>query len=388
MKIFEPQTLQALKEHCARDGSPVLSVYLNIDPTLPVNARGGYKTMLGNMLEKIERSVEKDDQLMKHFSEDAEWVKSRIDVLIPRGKTYVAFCDVSEDFYFEEEIPIRLPNAIFYEDTPYVRPIMEAMDEYERYGVVLLDREKARFFVVMFGQIEEIEDAINIPPVRHRKTAGTDHMRSQMVFQRRSETWNTWFLKEIGERLRDLVTEYNTPHLILMGPHEVTSEFYRLLPKALQEKVIDRLRMAVKAKAQEVLEAIAPVIERRERFIEDQTVEDLVTAAQKSGETMEKALLGLNPVLSAINQGRVYMLVYSSGFTTNGYYCPKCEVILDHVPENELCPYCSSSLERTEDLVWLASEKVLASGGKVEEVRSEQAKVKLDVNGHIGAFLR
>ncbi len=385
MKIFEPQTLKALKERTARDGSPVLSVYLNIDPSVPVNARGGYKTLLNNMLEKIEETLKNDDDLMDHFEEDSKWIKSKVEHLIPSGKTYVAFCDVSEDFYYEEELPIRLASAVYYEDTPYVRPLLEAMDEYERYGIVLLDSEKARFFVVTMGQIEEIEDAINIPPIRHRKRSGTDHMRSQMVFQRRAEKWSSWFLKDVSERLRDLTKEYDTSNLVLMGPQEVTAELYRLLPKSLQDKVVDRIRMPVKAKASEVLETLLPVIEKRERTIEIQTVEDLITSANKSSG---KALLGLNPVISAINQGRVYLLVYSSGFTVSGFYCPNCEVILDHGPESEKCPYCQHKMEKTDDLVWLASEKVLTSNGKIEEVRSEEAKKKLDSYGHIGAFLR
>ncbi|SFM50983.1 hypothetical protein [Thermodesulforhabdus norvegica] len=387
MKVFEPHVLKELKERTARDGSPVLSVYLNIDPSLPANAKGGYRTLLDQMLEKVRANIE-DSSLKEHFEEDSRWIRSRVEHLIPGGKTYVAFCDVSEDFYYEEELPLRLANVVAYEDTPYVRPLIEAMDEYERYGVVLLDREKARFFIVFLGQIEELEDAINIPPVRHRKTSGTDHMRSQMVFQRRAETWSSWFLKELSERLQELTLRYQLPHLILMGPPEVTAEFYRLLPRSLQEKVVDRVRMPVKASEKEVLEACIPAIEERERAVEEKLVKDVVTAASKSGSTSEKAVMGINGVLDAINQGRVYLLVYPSGYAVSGYYCPRCEVLLDHAPENANCPYCSAELEEVDDIIWLASEKVLASKGRIEEVRSPGAKKYLEQNGFVGAFLR
>lgn len=387
MKVFEPQFLKELKERTARDGSPVLSVYLNIDPTLPANAKGGYKTLLDQMLDKVKATIE-DESITEHFEADSEWIRSRVEHLIPGGKTYVAFCDVSEDFFYEEELPIRLANVVVYEDTPYVRPLIEAMDEYERYGVILLDREKARFFILAMGQIEELEDAINIPPVRHRKTTGSDHMRSQMVFQRRAETWSAWFLKELAERLQDLTVRYQLPHLILMGPPEVTAEFFRLLPRSLQERVVDRIRMSVKAPEKEVLEACLPVIEKRERAIEEKLVRDMITAASKSGSTVEKAVMGLNGVLDAVNQGRVYLLVYPSGYAVSGYYCPKCEVLLDHVPEDESCPYCSADLEEMDDIIWLASEKVLTSKGRIEEVKSPEAKKYLEENGFIGAFLR
>lgn len=388
MKVFEPNTLNALKERTARDGSPVLSVYLNIDPTLPINARGGYKTMLNQMLEKVEVSIENDPVLLEHFKKDADWVRSKMERLIPGGKTYVVFCDVSEDFFYEEELPIRLANVVVYEDTPYVRPLIEAIDEYERYGVILLDREKARFFIIMLGQIEELEDAINIPQVRHRKTTGTDHMRSQMTFQRRADTWSTWFLKDVADRIQELVVEFQLPYLILMGPSEVTAELFRILPRSIQDKVVDRVRMPVKARVNEVLEACLPIIEERERVVEEVIVEDLITASSKSSPVAEKAVMGLNAVLDAINQGRGYLLIYPSGYIAPGYYCPKCEVIMDHAPQDLSCPYCEATLEEVEDIIWLASEKVLALKGKVEEVKSAKARKLLEDKGFVGAFLR
>jgi hypothetical protein len=93
----------------------------------------------------------------------------------------VLFCDVSEGFYFQEDLSVRLANQIWFGDTPYTRPLMGVLNEYERYGVVLVDKEKARFFVVSAGSIQELDEAFQSPPVRHRRTAGLDHMRSQMV---------------------------------------------------------------------------------------------------------------------------------------------------------------------------------------------------------------
>lgn len=388
MNIFRQETLKKLKERSVKEGSPVLSVYLNIDPSVPSNAKGGYKTVLDQMLAKVEQEISDDSSLKANFKEDSQWILKRVETLIPKGKTLIAFCDISEKFTYEEEIPLRLPNLVVYEELPYIRPIIEIMDEYERYVICLLDSERARLFLFSFGQLEEIQDAINPTPVKYRKTVGTDRLRSQTIFQRRAETWTAWFLKDTSSRIYDLMEESKAQYLILMGPSEVTSELFRLLPKTLQEKVVARLRMSTKAKTDEVLETILPVVEERERASELRIVTDLITTANKLGPAGDKAVIGVNPTLDVINQGRAYLLIYPSGIQIKGYFCPKCEVLLDHPPEENRCPYCSETLEVTDDLVWIASEKVLASGGKIEEVKSEDASRQLLSHGIIGAFLR
>jgi peptide subunit release factor 1 (eRF1) len=388
MNIFRQETLKWLKERASKEGSPVLSVYLNIDPSVPANAKGGYKTILDQMLARIEKEIANDGNLRNHFKEDSQWILKEVETLIPAGKTFVAFCDVSEKLTYKEEVPLRFPNIVLYEELPYIRPILEAMDEYERYVICLLDSEKARLFLFSFGQLEEIQDTVSLAPVKYRKTVGTDHMRSQTIFQRRAETWTNWFLKDTSNRIYDLIEDSKAQYIILMGPTEITSELFRLLPKALQEKVVARLRMSVKAKPEEVLEVILPVVEERERATELRIVTDLITTASKMSTTSDKAVIGINPTLDVINQGRAYLLVYPSGTQIKGYFCPKCEVLLDHPPEGGKCPYCLTSLETVDDLIWLASEKVLASGGKIEEVKSEDASKQLLAHGIIGAFLR
>ncbi|MCX7822017.1 MAG: hypothetical protein N2260_01075 [Syntrophobacterales bacterium] len=388
MNIFHQEILKKLKERSPKEGSPVLSVYLNIDPSFPSNAKGGYKTILDQMLTRIEKEISGDGNLKNHFREDSQWITKKVETLIPSGKTLVAFCDISEGFTYEEEIPLRLPNLVIYEEVPYIRPIIEAMDEYERYVICLVDSEKARLFLFAFGQLEEIQDTVSLAPVKYRKTVGTDHMRSQTIFKRRAETWTSWFLKDTSSRIYDLMEESKAQYLILMGPSEVTSELFRLLPKTLQEKVVARLRMSTKSRGEDVLETILPVVEERERANELRIVTDLITTANKLGGGFDKAVIGINPTIDVVNQGRAYLLVYPAGTQIRGYFCPKCEVLLDHSPKENKCPYCSEILDATDDLIWLASEKVLALGGKIEEVKSEDASRQLLSQGIIGAFLR
>jgi peptide chain release factor subunit 1 len=384
---LQPQTIRELAERPVRSNSPVLSVYLNLDPSSPTNRRGGYKLALEEMLKQLETQFT-DDNKRRHFQEDTSWARKQAERRMLKGGSLVLFCDVSEDFYFQEDLSVRLANQMWFGDTPYTRPLMGVLNEYERYGVVLVDKEKARFFVVSAGTIQELEEAFQSPPVRHRRTAGLDHMRSQMVLQRRAATWSGWFLKEVSEILHDIIQKQEIDRIILGGQEDITAELYRLLPKAAAARVMDSIRMAITAKASEVLQISTPVLERIEHRRERELVSDLITIAQKTQSKLEKAVLGLDATLDAVNQARVYRLVYPTGHRISGYQCPSCDVLMDHRPVDKKCPYCSQLLDEVDDLFWLASERVLGIGGKLEEISDPEARAKLEVAGKIGAYLR
>jgi peptide chain release factor subunit 1 len=387
MNVLQPQTIQELTERTFRDGSPVLSVYLNLDVTDPLNRRSNCKAALDRMLKDIESQID-DEAKLRHFREDAEWMRQKVEFRLPKGKSLLLFCDVSESFYFEEDLPVRMTPQAWFGNTPYVRPLLETMGEYERYGVVLVDRERARFFVISMGVIEEVSDVFQDPPVKHRSTAGSDHMRSQMVFQRRAATWSNWFLKDVSDILHDLIKKYHVDRILLAGPEDITAELQRFLPKAVAPRVVDRVRISASAKASEVLDLSFPFIEKLERDQEMSLVKSLVTNAQKSDPAVKKGVLGLNATLDAVNQGRVHRLLYPSGVKLGGYRCPGCDVLLDQAPGDRNCPYCSKLLEAVDDMLWLASERVLEMGGRSEEVRGAEARRQLEAAGKIGAFLR
>lgn len=387
MNVLQPQRIQELSDRPVKENSPVLSVYLDLDPANTGNRRSGHKLALESMLKEIESQISDTTKLVQ-FKEDAEWIRQKAEFHLPKGRSFVLFSDASESFHFQEDLPVRMANQAWYGSTPYVRPLLEALKEYERYGVVLVDSEKARFFVISMGNIEEVSDFFQYPPVKHRATAGSDHMRSQMVLQRRAAKWSESFLKDVSDILHDLIAQHDIDRVILGGSDEVSAELHRLLPRAVAGRVAARVKLSVTAKAREVLEISNSIIDRFDREQERFIVGDLITIAKKAKPTVEKAVVGMNATLDAVNQGRVHRLVYPSDLKVKGYRCGSCDVLMDHAPADGICPYCSNNLEDVEDMIWLVSERVLGSGGKIEEIKDDEARSRLMSAGGIGASLR
>lgn len=383
MSILERSQLKELMDYEAKEGEKVLSLYLNVDPLNPVNAKGGFRLALEELLKEAEKAL-KTDQDRAIFLDQRSTVERYVDHLMPRGKTLVMFLSTSNTLHIKEELPVKISSQLYFRNYPVVRPLLEVLEKSESYLVVLLDREKARFVKVFLGSSVDLKEISSEPPVKHRQTSGTDHMRSQMVFQRRAEAWSNRFQKLAVETAQDLGESEGVDGLIISGTEEVLAEFKRLLPRSWKERVVGTIKLPVSARPQEIADAIAPIVMRREFEAEKELAEDLLTSAQKG----EKAVMGVNPTLSAINEGRVYLLLYPEGHVTPGYRCDLCDILLDHIPETGKCPYCQEDCLEIPNIIEEACEKTLEMGGKVLRISHPDNRKKLFESGILGAFLR
>lgn len=291
------------------------------------------------------------------------------------------FSDGSEGFFHVRELGVRVPNILTWRDIPYVRPLLELIDEHERYGVVLTDREHARLFSIFLGEIQEHKEVFAKAEVTHIKTAGMDHLRSQMNIQRKADLHARWHLKEVAQMMPRLAGGLDFDRLILAGTVEASSELEGLLPKALRARVVRKIALPVEANSAVVLEETLKIEEEVERQGEVDLVEQLITAAKKK----QKAVLGLEETLLALLEWRVWQLVYTEGFNVRGSQCTSCLALL--ATDNGPCAYCGHPVLVLNDLIQLATERVFDLEGKVEQVRGPAA-ARLKGEGSIGAVLR
>jgi hypothetical protein len=109
-------------------------------------------------------------------------------------------------------------------------------------------------------------------------------------------------------------------------------------------------------------------------------VEALITAAEKH----DRAVLKLNKTVKAIQEWRVWQLVYADGFAPHGSQCVNCGAL--YAERKESCDYCGKAVEPVSDFVERAAARVFDMEGKVEQVRGPAAE-RLQEVGSVGAFL-
>jgi hypothetical protein len=356
---------------------PVLSLYLDTDQSNMSNINHGFETVFKNMTRKVQLS---DEDMKREFFEDVQRVVHFLDHYRETRRALIVFCDASEDLFWSRELGVNVRNLLRWREKPYVQPLLELMDEHERYGVILTDRAKSRLMMIFLGEIEEYREAFATADVKHFKSPGMDHPHSQMQFQRKSDLHALWHLKQVARSMSRLVSKHEIDRLIIGGPVEATSVLYDLLPKALRTRVVSNVSLPVEASTAQVLEETLKIESKIEREREVELVESLITAAMKE----RKAVLGLENTLLALQESRVWQLVYAEGFEVIGGECTNCAALVTN--PRGACVYCGKPVRAVDDLMQLAAERLIDRELKTEQVRGPAATRLREVGG-IGAIL-
>src|SRR5262245_8956428 len=363
-----------LRERTPTPGSPVLSVYLDVDQSRAVNRNRKFEAALKSRLRTVEPPHPGGEQ--DGFRADAARVQRFVAQYEPHAKTLVVFADDSADLFWSGELRAALPPDVRWQPTPYLRPLIEALDAHERYGIVLVDKERARIFTVFLGEIEKEREAIAIAEVRHKKTSGTDHWRSQMHFQRQDDQHVRWHLRQVADLMLEIARVRAFDHIVVAGPSEAASELTRLLPRPLAERVAGTLRLPLDAPADEVLRQTLDLAGRAEQQDEARCV----------AQVLDGGAVGVDAAVAALQAGRLLTLVYAEGFTVRGSECPRCHSLFAE-SVGTTCAYCGEGLLPIEDLVERALERARDAGASVEKVHGAAAARLRDAGG-IGAILR
>ncbi len=371
---------QSLKAWKPEGEGLVLSLYLDVDQSKDVNRNRGFERTLHNMARSQDTSS-MSPAILQEWQKNQEAVEKFMDLYQPTQRALVAFSDVKRSLWWHRELTVPVINELCFSDSPYLPPLVGLMDEYDRYGVVLLDKEHARFFGVYMGDIEELASVSHEIP-RNTQTVGRDQLWSQKNQQRHHRERVFQHFKEVGEKWRELGEEHRFDFLAVGGSQQATSELLHALAPSLARRLAGTFPLPVHAKAQEVLHHILEIEGKQRQARDRELVETLVTTTNKGG----KATLGLADTVDAINEGRVWRLVFDRGFAPSGYICGQCGLLL--VEDNhDRCRRCGTATELSSNLINKVIEKVMDAGGTIEEV-SDDAASKLSGLGHIGALLR
>jgi len=377
--MISTEDVRELIEHRAQTGSGVLSVYLNVDQSQAVNLNRGFEAALKNKLRGLEETLQNEDQ-KKSLSLACDQVLRAVARYSPHGKSLVIFCD-PKGIFRQQELKIGVENSVRWSAKPYIRPLLEAFDEFRRYGIVLTDKAHSRLFTVFLDQVEEHIDALAVQDVKHIKSTGSDHSRSQMQVQRKADGHVRHHFKNVAELLGRVADENQFERLILAGPVAATNELQGLLPTTLRRLLIGTIPLSIDANTAQILEATRKLQSGAERADEEHMVGDLITAAAKNNQ----AVTGLDPTLKTVHEGRVRRIVYASGFAPQGGECTNCGYLF--AGRVRTCAYCEAEVQSVKDVVARAVSRVLNSGGQAEQVREKAAQQLHDAGG-IGAFLR
>ena len=364
--MLSENDLRELLDFTTKD--PVLSVYLNTDPT-----RGNadtHKRQLRSMIKEI--NLTNDVQAIERFF-DHEYNWS--------GRGIAVFSCSSKNYFRAYPLAVPVRNLIHISDRPSVKPLAALLDNYGGYGVVLVDKQGARVFFFHMGDLREQEGVLGEAVKRSKHGVGGSAMpgrRGSGTATRAVDEVVDRNMKDAAEFAVKFFEDNHVRRILIGGTDENVKSFCNLLPKAYHSLVMGTFPMSMTASHNEVKARALELGMRAEKEREDRLVERVITNSAKGGA----AVVGLEATLDAFNQGRIQHLLISDGFRKNAYRC-KSTGMLTTKPE-EACGG-ESDAEKVYDVVDLVVNEVLKRGGDVEVIMSSP---ELQHAGSIGAVLR
>jgi peptide chain release factor subunit 1 len=343
----------------------VISLYLNTDPSLgntdvhKLNARGIMKDI--NLPQDI-------DAINRYLDLEYTW----------SGRGVALFSCASQGFFRAYSLAVPVQNMVHIGDRPSVKVLADLLDNYGGYGVALVDKQGARLFHFHLGMLVEQEGVVG-EAIKHTKRGGA----SSVPGRRGGVAGTTRAMEEkIDHNMKDAadfaVHFFESKHIrrvLIGGTEENIAMFLGCLPKTWQSLVMGSFAMGMNASHSEVQTRAWQLITEAEGRKEAALLERLVTDAAKGAE----AVTGLEETLAAVNTGRVQTLVIAEGFRKVGYRSKENDELATQPNADD------SGYEKVFDVVELAVNKVLRSGGDVEVIHESEAIDKL---GSVGAFLR
>jgi len=364
-----------LREIASMEGSYFVSLYLNVDPMF--NAKGDYMVHFKNMMKNTVDSLDK--AAYKAVKDDLEKVENYVisnKKMFRKGLALIS--STAKSFWKEYNINVPVKNELIVDKTPYIKPLMDILDNYQRYAVLLVDKESARIFIVHLGEIVEYGE-VHTPAIPGKHKKGGWFALSQNHYERHIDYHIGMHLKDVVEKVDSFLSGEYIGRLIIGGSDEAVSMVKGMLHKTVMDKVIGTVRIEMFAKNDEVLRKVEPIVSAYEKKKEEETVESLIAKALKR----ENAVLGLDDVISALQEQRVMKLVFVKDYKASGYNCISCNYL--SVQKLDSCPFCKGKMEAVDYMVDLAGQKAIQQSALIEVV--SESKKLLDAGG-IGAFLR
>jgi peptide chain release factor subunit 1 len=364
---------------------PIISFYLNTDKSRNTLDPGPVKAR--NLLKEGKKVIETsawEEPVRKALLADLEKVENYLSGNLGPGYLHrglVIFACREANLWRVFELPRPVPSNLIMEYTPHIRPLTLILDEYHRFGTLILDRRWAELYEVYIGEILKLEEAFISTAPALVAVSGIEHPGSgdRGISTHRDEAEMQKHFRRVADVLLHQFHRRHWEYLIIGGQQQILTQFKNFLHPTLKTNLVGSFAAEPgKVRPAKILEEVASIERKVEIEAEKQAVVKLVNSAKGHG----LAVLGLKSVLGALKLGAVHILFIEDGWQIQGYLCRKCGIIsLDDQP----CPDCGEKPDRVNDIVDDLIESALRTGSMIEHIHAE---ADLQTHGHIGAILR
>jgi len=202
------------------------------------------------------------------------------------------------------EAPIEA-HELHVLNQPHLFTLAKLSDAYRRYVALVTDTNLARLFVFGLRRIEHQDQVANPKVSLSRSNVGG---WSQPRYQRHVEEFHVKHAKEIVDMLDKITRQERIDAIVVAGDELILPVLKEQMPKHLAEKVVEIIRLDIRAPEHEILEASLEAMRGHDAKTDAEKVERMLNDYRAGG----LATVGVKNTLRALEFGQVDELVLAA----------------------------------------------------------------------------
>jgi hypothetical protein len=346
--------------HFEGDGLPVTSLYARVEPG------GNHRdlhTRVSSMLDEI-RPLAKDETV-EHESrisvrDDIARIREALGEEQWRPGAIAIFACSGHGLYQEIPLPLPVRDRVIVDATPFSRPMLAVLEEYDRSCVAVVDEASARLWELYQDEMQELGE---ISDPKLRKTNYAAGLAEDRVSNKAGELRKRHY-RHVTEELGELL-EADGYDLLIVGGHDYeVPDFVEQLPRDLRTRVAGTFTIDPGAMPlAEVRSSATSIVDRYELGRDQQLVAETLERAA----TGSLAALGLPDCLWAGTVRGIQTLLVEDGAQVPGVVCDESGWL---ALSGATCPLCGKVTRSTPDIIDELVQAVIDGSGSVRPVRA------------------
>jgi len=364
---------------------PVVSLYLNTQPGQ--TGRDQFHTFVRKEFAARGKTYPAGSPERESLDRDLERISSFLDNQIDPSANGVAVfaCSAGELF---EAVQTSAPideHWLYIGDQPHLYPLARIESLHPACALVLADTNAASIVVYAAGEVVSEEEVTGVKTKRTSQGGW-----SQARYQRHTENFHIQHVKEVVDVLERIVQRESIPEIVVAGDEVVLPLLREQMPKHLQQKVVDHVRMNGNSPRAQLIGSSLEALRRAHSEGEREKVDAAVGGFRSGG----LGVVGPEDTLEALVKGQVDELLISThlrSLQAVGALAPStaADSLGAVLPEPILEPIAAGEpAEADAEMVRLADElvtKATQTGARITFI--EDAELLADYGG-VAAILR
>ena len=206
---------------------------------------------------------------------------------------------------------LPLPTQLVAAPTPALGVLARLVDDHPTYAILLADQHDATLSLITQATQGHSLALASTDYPRKQKQGGW----SQQRFQARANERVEAFARGIADEVQRALDEASVTMLIVAGDEVITSALDAAFHPTVTDRIIDTIRLDIRASEVEIIAATLPIVARAEREREVEAVR----ALQDSTGAGSLGVGGAEATLAALQRGQVATLVLNDDFAASGW---------------------------------------------------------------------